>query len=152
MENWGSRWNSFDKKGGTKESINNLHFISTAASNIILEKNKLLKTKTTLSQGWQVSLEIQPTGTVSRYANILHATIGGNHGKHGDRIPAIFFHAGSTKLVICTSLNNNPNNCSRISPSLPINTWNTLLVQQIQDKQDNEYHFKVSDLLSFAFP
>ena len=133
-----------DRKGGTKESINNLHFISTAASNIILEKNKLLKTKTTLSQGWQVSLEIRPTGIVPRYANILHATIGGKYREHGDRIPAIFFHAGSTKLIICTSLNNNPNKCLRISASLPMNTWTTLLVQQVQDKQDHEYHFRVS--------
>ena len=108
-----------------------------------MKKGKLIKKLDVLPQAWKVSLEIKPLKILRRHSNILRGTIGGNHReKYGERIPAIFFKGRSTKLIICSSINDNANYLITLSPALPLNKWTKIIVQQIQ-KDDFKYHYEI---------
>ena len=76
------------------------------------------------------------------WSSILHATIGRNHGRNGDRTPAIFFHSLTTKLYICSALSGNPNFCITTNP-IPMHKFTTLVVQQIQASHNHQYYYQV---------
>ena len=96
-----------------------------------------------LPRGWKVSFEIKPLGIIKRWSNIIHATIGGNFGKHGDRIPGIWFQRSSTKFIVCSALNENSNYCRRINSPLPLNQYSKVIVQQVQSLPDYQYYYQV---------
>ena len=96
-----------------------------------LKKNRLIKYVTFLAQYWKLSFQIKPLRTVKGWSSILHATIGKNNGRFGDRTPGIWFHGGSTKLHICSAINGNPNRCYNSKP-LPRNKFSTILIQQVR--------------------
>lgn len=99
--------------------------------------------KDKLPRGWRVSFEITPFGTVDGWSNIMHATIGGNNEKYGDRIPAIWFHHKSTRLRICSAVNGNKNYCFSSDP-LRMKRASTVIVQQIQYSKDYRYQIIVN--------
>ena len=64
-----------------------------------------------LAPAWYVSFEIFPQDVVNGLSNVIHFTAKGNTGKHGYRIPSVFFKSRTTKLTICSSINKNVNRC-----------------------------------------
>ena len=108
----------------------------------LIRKNVLIKKVATLPRGWRISFDIKPTGVMKRRSNILHATIGENYRESGDRIPGIWFNRKSTKLKICSSINDNPNQCFDTNYAMPLNTYSTVVVQQIRNAK-NSYTFRV---------
>ena len=87
-------------------------------------------------------MSIKPTGKVNDWSNIFHTTIGGNHGKYGDRVPGIWFRKNTNKLHICSAVSGKVNYCYD-SQSLPTNKFTQLMVRQIQKEDDNRYHYQI---------
>ena len=95
-----------------------------------------------LLRGWTLSMSIKPTGKVSGWSNIFHATIGKNHGRYGDRVPGIWFHSNTNKLHITSAVSGNVNHrFDKIV--LPENKFTKLMVRQIQKEDDNRYHYQI---------
>ena len=94
-----------------------------------------------VAPAWYVSFEIFPEGVVNGWNNIIHFTTGGNHGKHGDRIPAVWFHTASTRLHICSSISGNFNECFN-SKSLKQNVYTKVEIMQKQIS-NTRYRFSV---------
>ena len=108
----------------------------------MLEKSKLFREQPILERGWKISFEIKPLGVNKKeYTNIIHATIGGDYGEHGDRTPKIFFPRRSTKLQFVTSIDDNPNRIFSSDGQLPLNQYSKVVVQQIQKGQ--QYYFEI---------
>ena len=84
--------------------------METSPSHTIAQ-NTLDRTILFLHYVWELSVEIYPIASVTGWSNILHATIGNNYGRYGDRTPAVWFRSGTTKLHICAPINGNPNYC-----------------------------------------
>ena len=106
-----------------------------------LKRNNLLTTVKVLQRGWSVSFEIKPTGIVSRWANIIHATLGRDNKRYGDRNPAVWFRPNTRRLHICSAVSGNKNRCYN-SASLPKNKFTRVLIRQIQ-KRDFKYHYQI---------
>ena len=94
-----------------------------------------------LQRGWSVSFTIKPTGVVTRWSSIIHATLGGNRKRYGDRTPAIWFKPRTTKLVICSAISGDKNKCYT-SPPLPKNKFSRIFIRQFQ-KKDFKYYFQI---------
>ena len=100
-------------------------------------------TKKVLLLGWRVVFHIQPFDIVHGWGSVLHATIGGNIGKYGDRIPGVWFLPGKTQLHICSAVNGNKNYCKNTKP-LPLNKFSTVVIQQIQKAPfGNHYYYQI---------
>lgn len=95
----------------------------------------------TLNPIWELSAEILPTGTTSGWSNLLHATIGGNVDRVGDRVPGIWFNSDTTKLHICSAVSGNRNYCINSEP-LPMNEWSALKVSQTM-QSDGTFQYKI---------
>lgn len=114
-----------------------LYFIGT------LYKGRVIKTLPVLNRGYRLSFQIRPIHIVYGWANILHATIGGNNGKHGYRTPGIWFYPGSFRLHICSTVGNNVNYFYN-SPSLHRYKYANIVVQQIQKAEfGNLFFFQI---------
>ena len=107
-----------------------------------LKKSTLIAQRKTLLRGWRVSFQINPFGTVKGWSNIIHATIGKNSGRYGDRIPGIWFHSLTTKLLICSAVNGNANYCYT-SPPLALHKHTTITVQQLQAGHNHQYYYQI---------
>ena len=59
----------------------------------------------------------------------------------GDRIPAVFFHSGTTRLLICSDMEI-PNQCYDSSNNLPINVFTKIEISQTQQSNGN-YLFRI---------
>ena len=66
---------------------------------VIIQKNNLLKTVETLKKSFKASFELFIIKHSSEIRNALHLTIGGHYGKYGDRIPAVFLHKGGELAI-----------------------------------------------------
>ena len=106
-----------------------------------LLKSHLIATKDVLPRGWKVSFKLNPFGIEKDWSSVLHATIGKNHGRYGDRTPGIWFSPGTTKLTICSAVNGNVNYC--YSSVLSKNKETTIVVQQVQSQKNHQYYFQV---------
>ena len=104
-------------------------------------RNRLVKTVKVLPHGWVVSFKVRPFSTVYGWSNILHATIGGNDAKYGDRIPGIWFHSGSTKLHICSAVNGNKNYCYNTPYQLGRYKFTTITIRQVQKENYGNHYF-----------
>eukprot|EP00466_Bigelowiella_natans_P010902 jgi/Bigna1/76348/fgenesh1_pg.40_\ len=67
-----------------------------------LEKGTLLGRIKTF-EAYKLSFEITPTGVQEHWSSIVHMTKNDNAAKAGDRIPAIWFYPGSTRLHLRTA-------------------------------------------------
>ena len=111
---------------------------------LALQRNTLAKTIEVLERGWNVSFEIKPTGISKDHSNIFHATTGARRtGVHGARTPAMYFVRKSTKILICTSINDDNNFCRKINNALPLNKYSKVSVKQIQSQDDFKFYFQV---------
>ena len=107
---------------------------------LTIRRNKLIGEESTLPRGWKISFEIYPVATVIGWSNVMHATIGGDFGKHGDRTPGIWFDSRSTKLMVATTINDNPNAIHATNTKLSLNKYSTIVVQQTQNQQNPKYY------------
>ena len=106
-----------------------------------LQPNVLDQTVPVLYPDWTVSFEIKPFGVVPGLANIIHLTAGGEDvTSYGDRVPGIWFHGGTTKLHICSSVNSNKNYCVNPLNPLAVNEWTSVEISQRRNyRGDFEY-------------
>ena len=118
--------------------INILSFFYIALTAVI--RNRIIKQVRVLPRGWRVTLQVRPSGTVYGWSNVLHATIGKNIARYGDRIPGIWFNSGSTRLHICSAVNGNKNYCYN-SPSLHRYKFTKITIQQVQKRSYGNHYF-----------
>ena len=109
---------------------------------ITIRRSNLITEKRHLPRGWRVSFDIKPLGIASGYRSIIHATIGKNAARHGDRTPGVWFLSGSTRIIVCTSLNGKSNKCRR-TKALPLNQYSKLTLTQVQSPTDYKYLFQM---------
>ena len=114
-------------------------FTFTFSSDVV-KKNQVITSKSVLPRGWKVTLQVRPSGTIYGWSNILHATIGKNIARYGDRTPGIWFHSASTRLHICSAVNGNKNYCYN-SPSLHRYKFTTITIQQVQKRSYGNHYF-----------
>ena len=103
----------------------------------------VLATKDVLPLGWKVSFDLNPYAVVAGVSSILHGTINNNHGKYGERIPAIWFHHGTTTMHMCSAISGNPNYCFNTPTGLKLHETSKIVVQQVLDPKDGKYHYKI---------
>ena len=94
----------------------------------------------TLDKTWHLEMNIRPNDIGAGFTNLFHATIGGNQGAYGDRVPAIWFIGGSTKLTIGSAVNGNGNYWFHTEP-LEMHEWSKVEVRQ--DFIDGQYIFQI---------
>ena len=103
----------------------------------------MIKTFPVLNRGYKLSFQIRPIQIVYGYSSIIHATIGGNVARRGDRTPAIFFNPKSFRLHICSTVGTNKNFCYN-SPSLHRYKYANIVVQQVQKASfGNLFYFQI---------
>ena len=95
-----------------------------------IAKSSLLTTIPEMTKEWKITFEVKPTDySVSGYASVLHATIGGRGGRIGDRIPAIWFH--KTKgVLVATALDGKASYSEHFKPLPPAREWSKIEVRQ----------------------
>uniref|UniRef100_A0A7M5V0H6 Uncharacterized protein n=1 Tax=Clytia hemisphaerica TaxID=252671 RepID=A0A7M5V0H6_9CNID len=88
-----------------------------------------------LKKEWSVSFDIKPRGTIAGWTNIIHLTSTGKNccGK-GDRIPAIWFNSRTTKMHVCSQIDNAGNRCFNANP-IPLNKWSAVVIKQDKDNK-----------------
>ena len=95
-----------------------------------IAKGSLLTTIPEMTKEWKITFEVKPTDySVSGYASVLHATIGGKGGKIGDRIPAIWFHK-SNGVLVATALDGEISYSEHFKPLPPFGEWTKIEVTQ----------------------
>ena len=106
-----------------------------------LEKNKEIKSVPQMGKVYSVSFDVKPTSFEDGLRSVLHLTTGGDAGKYGDRIPAVYFHGSKgtnteRALHICSSLGGVVSKCYTTKKNIPVNTWATLKIFQklVDDK------------------
>ena len=109
-----------------------------------LQRNKLLTTLPKLTRSFTVKFQINPTGTFGAWTNVIHLTsTGGNCCNYGDRIPAVFIHARTTRLHICSSVSNKGNHCTDTGNGIPRGQWTDVEITQRPDGNRFRYQVKV---------
>ena len=108
-----------------------------------LQRSNLITTKELLHRGWKLSFVLNPYMVRSNLSNILHATVGNDNGKYGERTPAVFFLPGSSKLRVCSAINGNANYCFDSDEELPLHQHSKITVEQRQSLDDYDYYFQV---------
>ena len=94
----------------------------------------LLTTLDTYGPEYEVSFEINPTGTVSGWANIIDIRVGTN----SLYLPTMWLHSKSTRLHVYGTYDGSSGHIYD-SKSLPSNTWSSIIFAH--HKQPNgEYH------------
>ena len=80
-------------------------------------------------------------GLDSGWTNIFHAmTGGGTCCKIGKRIPAIFVYDQSTRIHVCTSINDNGNHY--FDKTIPMGEFTNFVIRQAL-RHDGKYHFSL---------
>ena len=110
---------------------------------IQLTRSNVIATKNVLPRGWNISFNIVPFSNVKWMGNILHATVGGDVGRFGDRVPGVWFIGGTTILNICSAINESANACYARFNHLPTNKRSTSVIQQIQSATNHLYYFEI---------
>ena len=113
-----------------------------------VSENNLLATISKLGSEWRVVFEFKPTnyinGSFEGWTNLLHLTIGGDIGRHGDRTPAIFFHP-DRGIYICSSVGQDDDYCFQSSPLRPtLGIWTNIEIGQRENGNRLSYYISVA--------
>ena len=74
----------------------------------LIKRNTLLKVIPQLDRSYTVKFQLNPSKVTSGWSNIVHFTATDrNCCGVGDRVPGVWFQNETTKLMICSSINNN---------------------------------------------
>ena len=109
----------------------------------MVKRNVIYQTLPKYYANYNVSLDVNPRGKVNGWANILHVTKGGDYGSLGNRMPGIWFHPGSLKLHICTSIDNDYGYCVNPRSDLPIGTSTSIQTVQNCDQAKKECVYRL---------
>merc|ERR1719494_969086 len=95
------------------------------------------------SKSWFLSLDIKPLGKANNWNNILHFTNYSDYSypKLGDRMPAIWFWSGTTRLHIWNSVNGKLVSYNGDS-ELPINQYTNVRMKQTPNAS-GQYIFEI---------
>jgi len=107
-----------------------------------LIKNRIFSSLPRVGKQWYLSFDVKPTGTVGSLSNIVHATIGKDSERFGDRIPGVWFRPGKTELSICSAVNEKKNSCWT-SKALPLNKFTNVRVRQVWNPKLSVYELIV---------
>ena len=107
-----------------------------------LVKNRIFSQLPRVGKQWYLSFDVKPTGTIRSSSNIVHATIGKDSERFGDRIPAVWFRPGRTELSICSAVNDQKNYCWT-SRALPLNKFTNVRIRQVWNPTLHVYEFIV---------
>ena len=109
-----------------------------------ISKNNKIKSGITINTQYEVSFQMNPTNIPPGYVNILHFTIGENRGRHGDRIPAVWFKYGhdlnSRPLFIVSDVNGN-HNYGHVTAPVTIDKWTSVTIRQTL--QNGRYWYEI---------
>ena len=89
-------------------------------------------------------MDVTPKGKVNSWTSIFRLKDSAKDKDCcdvGNRIPAVFFHKGSTKLHICSAINGKGNDCYN-SKEIPMNKKTNIVIRQVH-QYDNKYRFSV---------
>ena len=101
-------------------------FVFQKTEELQLSKNQLLGELEKL--GTEYSITFQLFLTSAKDGNIIHFTIGGNIGRHGNRSPGLW--AAKGKFYLASSIDGNHN--YSFQPPLPsLNTWHSIEISQL---------------------
>jgi hypothetical protein len=112
---------------------------------ITLKKGSLLKSLDNLYATYDVSFDFYPSSFARGWHSIIHLTRGGNHGRLGDRQPAVWAHASvgtssSRALHICSGVNRVTNYCYN-SQRIPVKKM--VHIQIKQKLVDGKYIYSI---------
>lgn len=108
---------------------------------IKVEKGKFLQKIAKIEKSYSFSVDIKPLGVVTGWSNIIRVTATAKDCcAGGDRIPALFFHTGTTKLHTCNNINGNGN--YHINDPIPMGKFTNVRVQQTL-QHDGNYRYSI---------
>ena len=115
-------------------------------------RNNKIKSGLTINTQYEVSFQIYPTNIPVCWVNILHFTIGEDHGRSGDRIPAVWFNNGndhkSRPLHIASDVNNNHNHV-HFTDQITTNKWTSVTIRQALQKGRYWYEILINGESSY---
>lgn len=89
-----------------------------------------------------MSIDIKPFGNpLIGWKNVLHFTTGST-GKHGSRIPAIFFLPKTFVPHVCSSVNGSHNFAKNLQ-QLEVNVWSNIIIMQHRISESGQYVYRV---------
>ena len=91
--------------------------------------DNLVTTIPILSTEWSLSLDIRFFGTIPTGSNIIKFTIKDVRGTYGKNIPTLYVKAGTSKLMVASSINGNYN-ADVVSQNIPIGKLTHVEVHQ----------------------
>ena len=107
----------------------------------VITRNNKIDEIALLMRAWYVSFEFKPLPVQGEYTSVLRFTAGTeNNGQMGDRQPAVFLAENTTKLYICTGLNDH-RSYSFTSEALPLDQWTTVVIKQ--EFVDSRYMYSI---------
>ena len=106
------------------------------AGDHILKKGELIEFKSHLERGFKLTFKLKPAA-VGR-GNIIQ-------GIDGGEVTAVKvdFLKGTNRLKICTVMNGKKNYCPETVPSINLDKFNSITVQQLQVESKAHYDFQV---------
>jgi len=111
--------------------------------NFAVIRNTQQKIIPQVTKHWSLSVEINASGIIPGWSNILRVGPGVNDaGAYGDRAPAIFFHPSTTRLHITNAVNGDKNYIYDHSAQLQINQWYKIDVGQ--SLHADGYHYIIA--------
>ena len=93
---------------------------------------------------WYLSFDLKPVNISKDLSNILHLTKGGNEGQAGDRVPGVYFVAGTTTLRICDHTDFTTANCFDSPQQLALNDYINIRIRQTWDVSSSLYKLVVA--------
>ncbi|XP_047124015.1 uncharacterized protein LOC105845560 isoform X3 [Hydra vulgaris] len=112
----------------------------------LLSKGNLITIIERLNKEFSVSFDLNPTSIVNdHFGNVIHLTIENDISTYGDRIPAVFFIPGASRLHICAAINNIPNNCLNQTSDLKLGMWSSLKISQELIKGKYNYSIQLNN-------
>lgn len=116
--------------------------LNNLVENIV--KNTLVRTFYCFQNQFEISFQIKPTSITTGISSILHLTARSDNHYMGDRVPAVFFYPGTTRLEVCTAIGGNRNYCFTTQRALPMNQFTMVDIRQIKDKLNGAFLFTIS--------
>ena len=95
----------------------------------------------TLEKQFNVSFEVKPTSFQWGQRNVIHFTIGDDHGNYGSRTPAVWLI--SERFVIASAVNGNKNYVYT-SVTFPTGDWISVQISQIKSLSNYIYSITIN--------
>ena len=92
-------------------------------------KGTLLGT-VSFGEDYHLKFDVRPNGTIGSWGSLLHFTTGSNCCEYGSRVPAMWFRAGSSVLMIQVS-DEETGQVTMDTPPLAMNEWSALEISVI---------------------